>query len=241
MISQAELLETYESVELVAEDVFFFQDEMQAYTYSYWLKPSLKQDLIVVSQDGANDALALDVINSVATNILDPGAPVICELKASMTEFTHAIAVPCNYHGYLKGAKGVDRKNLYLCLPIHRCEFSGSESEDDFREMRFHYVPVLDWNRKAHPKLLVYFDNPKTGGGTDEAGAFHQWPELLQEISELNGVNNGFIEITNYQERVMEVLSPAQDSFILIRNRKDEEYLEFPLLVEALNRFAFGE
>lgn len=241
MISRNALLKTYDSVEVLAGNVYFFQDEMQAYTYNYWLCAFGEKDLIVVSQDHVITLLALDVIASASAGCVASSTPTIVDLKTSASTFTHLMIVPCHYHGYFKGVDGVDRRALYWCMPIHRCEFSGSESEDDFREMRFHYVPVLDWKRKAHPKLLVYFDNPKTGGGTDEAGAFHQWSELLQVISELNGVTNGFIEITNYQGQVMEVLSPAQDVFLLIRNRKDEEYLEFPLLVEALTRFAFGE
>lgn len=241
MISQKELLETYKRVDLLAEDVYFFQDEMQAYTYHYWLKPSCQQDVIVVSQDIVNDSLALDVIRSVANSSLDPDAPTVCELATSMAGFTHVIAVPCHYHGYLKSAKGVERKNLHLCVPIHRCEFSGSESEDDFREMRLHYVPVLNWEREVSPKLLVYFDNPKTGASTLEAGAFFQWSALLQEVDELNGVSHGFIEITNYKGHVVEVLSPKRDIFILIRNRTDEAHIGLPLLVEALHRFALGE
>jgi len=164
MISRNALLKTYDSVEVLGENVYFFQDEMQAYTYNYWLHASGEKDLVVVSQDHVITSLALDVIASASAGCVASSTPTIVDLETSASTFTYLIIVPCHYHRYLKGVDGVDRRALYWCMPIHRCEFSGSESEDDFREMRFHYVPVLDRKRKAHPKLLVYFDNPKTGG-----------------------------------------------------------------------------
>lgn len=56
----------------------------------------------------------------------------------------------------------------------------------------------------------MYFDNPGTETGTDGAGVLMKYPALLSEIENLGGVISGFIEITNYNGQVVEVLSPKK-------------------------------
>ncbi|MGE8458853.1 MAG: hypothetical protein ACN6OY_20005, partial [Pseudomonas alloputida] len=63
------MLEEYDSVEVLPEGIYFFQDKMRDYTYSYWLRSSGFQDLIVVCQDELVDQLAIDVIGSVSSNL----------------------------------------------------------------------------------------------------------------------------------------------------------------------------
>ncbi|WP_409293983.1 hypothetical protein [Pseudomonas sp. KCJK9058] len=239
MISKNDLLEEYDSVEVLPEDIYFFQDKMRDYTYSYWLRSSGFQDLIVVCQDELVDQLAIDVIGSVSSN-LSLFAPTVLELKGVMANFTHVMVVPPTYHGYLKGIEGIDRSSLFLCLPIYRCEFSGRESVEDFRELRLHYIPVLNWHREKHPKLRVYFDNPRTGGGTDEAGAYFQWSNLLRAIDNINGVSDGFIEITNWSDQVVEVISPSADVYVLIKDRRDEHVLSLDDLIVTIKAFVFA-
>lgn len=107
--------------------------------------------------------------------------------------------MPNTYHGSLKGRLESKRDNLFLCIPIHRCEFSGGESEAEFKEMIRRSIPVFRWDRNVCPKIKVYFDNPGTEAGTDEAGVLMKYPTLLSKIESLNGVVSGFIEITNYR------------------------------------------
>ncbi len=239
MISKNELLEEYNAVKELACGVCFFQDEMRDYTYNYWLKSSRARDLLVVSQDEIKDSLALEVISAVPSK-LNAVSPTVCELSTLASEFTHVIVVPSSYHGYLKGMDSVERKDLFLCLPIYRCEFSGSESVDEFKELRLHFVPTLNWNRAIHPKLRVYFDNPKTGGGTDESGAILPWPVLLREIGNLNGVSSGFIEVTNWSGNVVEIISPDDGKYILIRNRRDEQVCAIEELLDDVRTFSFS-
>jgi hypothetical protein len=239
MISKSDLLEEYDSVKVLAGDIYFFQDKMRDYTYNYWLMSSGLQDLIVVCQDELVDQLAIDVISSVSSN-LNLFAPTVFELKGVTATFTHVMVVPPIYHGYLKDVEGVDRKNLFLCLPIYRCEFSGCESVDDFRELRLHYIPVLNWHREKHPKMRVYFDNPRTGGGTDEAGAYFQWSTLLREIGNINGVSDGFIELTNWSGQVVEVISSSADVYVLIKDRRDEQVLSLDDLIFKIRAFVFA-
>jgi hypothetical protein len=101
-------------------------------------------------------------------------------------------------------------------------------------------IPVFRWGRSVCPKIKVYFDNPETEAGTVEAGVLMKFPTLLTEIDNLNGVVNGFVEVTNYKGEVVEVLSPSKEVFTLIRNRKDEEVLSHSQLVEALSSFVLA-
>lgn len=239
MISRNDLLEEYDSVRDLVGGVCFFQDEMRDYTYNYWLKSSDDLDLIVVSQDEIKDSLALNVLNSIAPEV-SRVSPSIFELCSSERGFTHVIVVPSNFHGYLKGNDGVVRDDLFLCLPIFRCEFSGRETVEEFKELRLHYVPTLNWQRQPCPKLRVYFDNPKTGGGTDEAGTFLKWLDLLREIDALNGVSSGFIEVTNWSDEIIEIISPGEGEYVLIRDRKDEQPLPIKGLLDEVKIFAFA-
>ena len=86
----------------------------------------------------------------------------------------------------------------------------------------------------------MYFDNPRTGGGTDKDGAIVSLETLMAEIDNLNGVSSGFIEITNYRDEVIEVLSPEDGHYVLIRNRQDEEAMDRAGLVAAVETFTTG-
>ncbi|MBI6578441.1 hypothetical protein YA0001_23865 [Pseudomonas viridiflava] len=222
MIKAKELSEEFEDVREISKNIFFLQDIMKKYTYNYWLSSAVNQDLLVVSEKIIDDAFALQVIDS-APRQLFKDKPTIYQLSHSSMNFTHVIAVPSSYHGYFNGRDGIDRTNLFLCVPIFRCEFSGDESVNEFKAMRLNSVPTLDWGRDAHPKLRVYFDNPKTGGGTVEEGVLFKLPVLLDEVVRLENVADGFIEITNWRADILEVLSGSKDQYVLIYDRVDEK------------------
>jgi hypothetical protein len=236
MISENSLVEEYGAVEKL-KDLFFFQEEMKTYTYYYWLKPSKNCDFLVISQDHKDHALAATIIDNAPESALN-GKPYIYKLPKPAEKFSHVLVVPGEYHSYLDGVEGATRERIALCIPIHRCEFSGDESIDEFKYMRLHLVPILEWQRDPCPKLRVYFDNPKTGGGTTEAGALLRLSSLLLEVENLNGVSDGFIEITNYSGTVVEVLSPKEGSYILIHNREDEEAMSQKEIILRVEKFA---
>ncbi|AZF13707.1 hypothetical protein [Pseudomonas sp. R3-18-08] len=238
-----ELLEDeYGDVIKKNSDMFFFQDETKTYVINYWLKAREDNSkLLVISQDFFDDALAEIIVNSVSV-ISSTDKPLILPITAgkhSSSLFTHIIILPQNYHGYMKSA-GIDRGDLYWCIPIFRCEFSGEESVEEFMSMRVHFVPVLDWKRAIRPKVKVYFDNPKTGAGADETRVLVQYLTLLQEVDNLEGVSNGFIELENYKGEVVEILSPVKSEFILILNREDETAMSKDVLKTHLDEFVMS-
>ena len=236
------LEEKYGDVIAKSYDMFFFQLETKTYVINYWLKArGDNSKLLVISQDFIDDALAEIIVDSVPVlSLMDkPAVFSVAAGEHSSSLFTHIIVFPQNYHGAMKDA-GMDRGDLYWCVPIFRCEFSGEESVEEFISMRVDCVPVLDWKRTIRPKVSVYFDNPKTGAGADEARVLVKYLTLLQEVDNLEGVSNGFIELENYKGNVVEILSPAKSEFILILNREDETAMSKDVLKAHLDEFVMS-
>lgn len=239
MFSKDDLLQSFANVDEYS-GCYFFQHKLPKATYEYCLKSTQEKDLLVIAENVSDRSFSVEVVE-LAPESLAQDKTAVYKLFPNKYGFTHALVVPNTYHGSLKGRLESKRENLYLCIPMYRCEFSGSESEDEFKEMIQYLIPPFRWNRGICPKIRVYFDNPNTKAGTDEAGALMKYPALLSEIESLSGVIGGFIEVANYKGEVLEILSPKVEVFTLVRNRKDEEVVTLPLLVEALNGFLLAE
>jgi len=207
------------------------------YTIHCCLRLATDQTVAVASRNIDDPAFAASVV-LLAPAHLPHDRPTIFGIPANTHGFTHAMAVPSTYHGLLNQIG--NRAGLFLCVPIFRCEFSGNESAEEFRQATAHRIPAYEWDRVMQPKISLYFDNPRTGGGTDECGAPVSLRVLLAEIDNLSGVSNGFIEITNYRDEVIEVLSPEKGNYVLIRNRQDEEVIDRARLVAAVETFTTG-
>ncbi|WP_181105019.1 hypothetical protein [Pseudomonas entomophila] len=239
MFTKDDLLRSYTGVEKDA-GYYFFQLELSDAFDEYCLKSTDDLDLLVVSENITDREFAKSVISQ-ASGEFSQGKVSIFNISNNKYGFTHSLVLPNTYHGVFKGKLEHKRDNLYLCVPIYRCEFSGNESAEEFKNMIQRMIPVFRWDRKVCPKIKIYFDNPETESGTDEAGALIKYPTLLSEIENLNGVSSGFIELTNYKGGVIEILSPQRDVFTLIRNRKDEEDMDLSMITEALERFLLDE
>ncbi|WP_263227423.1 hypothetical protein [Pseudomonas alabamensis] len=237
MFDEADIRQFYSDVETHA-DHYFFQLRLAETFDDHCLKSTPEKDLLVISEAIVDRAFAMDVIRQASGDFSQDRVSKF-DLTANPYGFTQALVLPNTYHGAFKGRFDAKRERLYLCVPIHRCEFSGDESADEFKAMLERTVYPFRWNRPVSPKIRVYFDNPVTGAGTDEGGVLMTYSTVLSEIGNLNGVVNGFIEITNYAGDVIEVLSPGQDQFTLIRHRSDETAVSLPQLMDALNRFVF--
>lgn len=235
MLSKDDLLQSFASVDEYA-GCYFFQHKLPKSTYEYCLKNADEQDLLVISENISDRDFSVAVADQ-APDCLSQDKAVVFAISPNKYGFSHALVVPNTYHGSLKGRLESKRGNLYLCIPMHRCDFSGAESEAEFKEMIQRMIPIFRWDRNVCPKIKVYFDNPVTATGVDEAGVLMKYPALLAEIDNLSGVVSGFVEVTNSNGDVVEVLSASKGVFTLIRNRKDEEVLIHSKLVEALNSF----
>lgn len=221
MFSKQDLLGSFPVVEESDAGHYFFQHKLPKVVYEYCLKSAVERDLLVVTEDIKDRTFAKEVLDQ-APHDLSPVRPTVYEMRENHHAFTHAMAVPSTYHSSLKGDLEPKRERLFLCIPIFRYEFAGNESEAEFRDMITRMIPIFKWQRQGIPKLRVYFDNPTTAGGTVKQGVLMKLQTLMSEIENLNGVVSGFIEITNYKGKVVEVLSPEVDVYILIRDRTDE-------------------
>jgi len=237
MLHEADIRQSYSDVETHAGH-YFFQLRLAETFDDHCLKSTPERDLLVISEAIVDRAFAMDVIRQASGDFSQDRVSRF-DLTANPYGFTQALVLPNTYHGAFKGRFDAKRERLYLCVPTHRCEFSGDESADEFKAMLERTVYPFRWNRPVSPKIRVYFDNPVTGAGTDEQGVLMTYSTLLSEIGNLNGVVSGFIEITNYAGEVIEVLSPGQDQFTLIRHRSDETAVSLPQLKDAVNRFVF--
>lgn len=100
------------------------------------------------------------------------------------------------------------RDNLVLCSPMFYYEFSGRESVDAFREMSTKRVFINEWTRKPVPKLLIQYNNPRTGtGAIDNRFVLANFLYLMSEINNLNCVAHGFINEMNYLDELISITS----------------------------------
>jgi len=233
MITRDDLLTTFAEV-AEAHGCYFSKYVVATYVLYCCIRNAEGHDLAIASRNVDDPEFAASVVLN-APHRLSHDGPTIFEIPPSAYGFTHAMAVPSTYHGLL--SHNANRTNLFLCIPIFRCEFIGNESFKEFDSSAHHIVGIYNWHRTREPKISVYFDNPRTGGGTYKKGAIVRLGVLIAEIDNLSGVNDGFIEITNYRNEVIEVLSPAEGHYVLIRNRQDEEAMDRAGLVAAVETF----
>jgi len=234
MITKDDLLTTFAEV-TEAHGCFFSKYVVATFVLYCCIRNAKGHDLAIASRNVDDPEFAASVVLNAPAHLSHNG-PTIFEIPSNAYGFTHAMAVPSTYHGLL--SHNANRTNLFLCIPIFRCEFSGNESFKEFDSSAHHIVGIYNWHRTREPKISVYFDNSRTGGGTDKDGAIVSLATLIAEIDNLNGVSDGFIEISNYRNEVIEVLSPAEGHYVLIRNRQDEEAMDRARLVAAVETFA---
>jgi len=182
-------------------------------------------DLLVTSENILDDEFAMSIVAHVPS--ADRSEKLrglrIRDLPKNKYNFSALLLAPKDYHSEFKGRLDKKRERLVLCVPIHRCEFSGDESVEEFYVLRREIVPTLNWEREICPKIVLRFDNPKTRGGTPDSGVFAKYEIVLRELDNLSGVPKGFIEIINYKKQVVEILSPRTGEFSLIRDRDDSK------------------
>ncbi|MGY5049588.1 hypothetical protein ACWDE0_28805 [Streptomyces sp. 900105755] len=93
-----------------------------------------------------------------------------------------------------------------IVFPAYRCEFSGRETLEE-AEARYHkMLPTADIGRGPVPFLKMRYDNPRTGGGSNNPGRALAGPEVLPaEIAELRNAPGGFVEYENHAGDVRRV------------------------------------
>lgn len=217
MLSSEDIRANFVDIEELSTGLLKFKDVVPAFAFVYYLAlgKNKQADLLLVTEDFEDDDFARTIIDAVRNPRVDFGQLSKQRLNIpNRYNFTHYVLVPPRFHSYFKGRLDEKRSRLVLCLPIHECEFSGDESPELFLHMRRYTVPTLDWQRSAAPKIMLRFDNPRTGSGTSDCAPVAVGYSTLEcEIQNLNGVANGFIEITSFRGEFAEILSPEKQQF----------------------------
>lgn len=224
MLKYEDLVENFSGVMGIADGIIKAEDELNSKTVYYYFKLASEEtagyDLVVISENNPDDEFAKFVLANAYT-VKDEKRLSLRPLPENKYGFTNLILAPKEFHKYLMGRLDDERDRLVLCLPVRKGEFSGTETIDDFFLLRREIIETLNWKREISPQVQIRFDNPKTGVGTDGAYVLVKYAYLLHEIDQLDGVEDGFIEILNYLGGVVEILSQGIDHFIYILDRDD--------------------
>lgn len=199
-------------------------------------------DIAAVSQDRNDDSFALAIFGHIPLSFRSDHLSIL-DIPPIGVGFDALLLAPPAYHKLLKGAiKGAlddKRKDLVLCIPIHRCEFSGTESPDEFYYLCYRNGSADwtdDWSHAKRPKILARFYNPKLDYGTPHAGAFMQYATLLHTLGYLTGVVGGFLEVMNYRGQRL-YIRPMLDESFLVGNELDQERLDQTSVRNKLKAF----
>lgn len=239
MITNSKLVDSFYPVEVLRDRLVRCADELPKTTFHTYFKTCEETDAFafVVSQDLIADEFAELVLNACgcrSTTVLEKA-----DLARNPYGFTHVLFVPHRYHSELKGRLDAERASGTLCVPIFNSEFSGSESAEEFMELRRNIVPTSRWDREVSPKISFRFDNARTGSGTGDGYVFARFDQVLAEIGNLSGVRNGFVEILNYRDEVVEIL-PGEGttlSWISARDDTNAEVVSAALVRDRLWTF----
>lgn len=231
MLTREDVEQNFSHVSDLDGGVLKFRDVMPRYTYHYYLRiaPTIGsgEDLLAVSENIERDEFGMFLLEQAAKT---PRAAPLDRRDLAQNEFRFSsmLLADSDYHAYFKGRLDAQRQTLTLCLPVHECEFSGDESIDEFFAMRRDFVSTLDWGRKPTPKIRLRFANPDTKGGTKNGSVLAKYSTVLREMDSLQGVGSGFLELENYRKQILEVLSPDETSYVVIRDRNDATRRTFP-------------
>lgn len=241
MLQYEDLVENFSETSELKNGTIFCVDEFPNSITGYYFKLASEEsggfDLVVICENQRDDEFANFILSN-SLPVEDGTKLSIRPLGLNKNGFNHLILAPKEFHGYLKGRLDDERERLLLCLPVHKGEFSGNESINDFFLLRRKIVDTLDWTRQPSPQVQIRFDNPKTGGGSG-AYVLVKYEYLLNEIGKIEGVEDGFIEILNCSGAVAEILSHVADQFVLILARDDSarELMDKEQLVERILAF----
>jgi hypothetical protein len=225
MMSYSDLVATFGTVIDLGDGIFKGRIVVPKRTLVYYFRLTAKEAgtiaAFTISHNSEDDDFAKTILRNVPQRCGSDRLE-LHPLPNNPHGFSSILIAPKSFHSELQGThiwRGEER--LTLCLPVHRAEFSGSETIDEFHTLRLNVVPTCDWTRAIHPKILLRFDNQETGGGT-VGGTYVlvKYDLLRREIERLSSAD-GFIEIINYREAVVEILSPEPNVFHLISNRDD--------------------
>lgn len=226
VLSEADLVAHYSAVTAIGPNSFRGEDRFSARTKFSYFALGRDHDLLLASENLADDAFARSTFERIAGRTLS-GALQVVELAENAYGFTHCALAPPSFHGELKGRLDDKRLATMLCVPCFRCEFGGDETAEEFRELRTRLIPAMIWKRSVHPKISLRYSLSRSQERADEY-VLSRWDTLKRVVSELSGDTQGFVDLMNYKGEVMEVVSSEGGELFSIRNRDDATVARLP-------------
>jgi len=222
MITKEDLKTSFSRLRALEENIYRCEDVLPKRSFFTYVKLGEVGERLTVSESLIDDRFAIDLLK--ACEGVDCGAGLaLKDAPENQYGFSTMLLAPSEFHNQLRGRLDSKREATTLCIPIHRCGFSGIEAKAEFQLMCNRLVSVWDWKRGVCPKVVLRFDNPKTGAGTGDRDVLVRWKALQQELEALNGVADGFVEVQNYLGQVLELLSVHRDMYWVIRDRNDAQ------------------
>ncbi len=174
-------------------------------------------DLVTTCSDAEDSEFAVSLLEATASRI---DASFNAPLKFVLSEFSSfgfdsALALPSAYHGHLKGVLNDKHATLVLCVPIHSCEFTGTETAEEYRYWQTR-VGVERWKRQPCPFVAMEFENPRSGGGSPMGRTSIE--ACMTNLSALNGVTKGFARIANCNGDIILIKPIKKDHYRITVN-----------------------
>ncbi|MET8896068.1 hypothetical protein [Streptomyces albogriseolus] len=166
--------------------------------------------------------------------LIGTGRPIaaVPGFSADGYAFDAVAATAPEVHGHHKAQNPDLTAVTYIVFPAFKTEVSGRESLEEAQARYQKMLNPAEIGREAVPFLKMRFDNPRTGGGSTNAGRALTYPRMLrQEIPQLEGTPGGFVE---WENRTGEVWRVAWDGEWVLSGAEGErrgmsldEILEF--------------
>jgi|GEM_PF-6952057 len=223
MIPINTMREEFGVAERVTPEVFRAELETRSSLTHYYFRSvrGVLPDLLTTSRDLDDSPFAVQLLEEVARQMSGPDLKPPCKIRLTAKNpygFESALLLTPEYHGHLKGILDDRRRRLVYCVPIHDCEFTGTESPEEYRHWQVR-VGIENWTRKPYPFVMMDFENPES-----------QFRSMLERVApdvcitnlkELQGVRGGHANVRNVHGETARIV-PLNDGRFSIMG--DSEY-----------------
>jgi hypothetical protein len=112
-------------------------------------------------------------------------------------------------------------------FPAYRCEFSGTETQEEARQRFARMLHPTNLKREPSPFLKMSFNNPRTGARSANDGrGYADFRVLENELTLLDGVPEAYVEMENFQQSIWRIrwngVWLVEGSDILVLAARDE-------------------
>ncbi len=224
MITQDDLTKHFANVSAVGDGVLRADDVVsnQRYFNYVWGGEHKGREYLVVSKGVVDDRYVLRLRNNIPSSI-KAEALTVSPLEQVGRSFDTIFIAPPSFHRHFRGRLDEKRTALFLVIPGYRCEFVGDENAGEFLETCRRSVLVDDLTRTMSPKVRLRYHNSRTRGGTGDGYVISNYKLASHEVANLDGASDGFVEIVNYKNEIMEILWSAESGYLLIHDRNDSQ------------------